>query len=54
MVTLLYFLSLLLLASAVPAGPSKEHSTYQTVNCALSAQFALASWCPWLQVFRLG
>ncbi|CAK9044463.1 Hypothetical protein SCF082_LOCUS25259 [Durusdinium trenchii] len=25
--------------------PPEEHSTYQTVNCALSAQFALASWC---------
>eukprot|EP00435_Cladocopium_sp_Y103_P053411 s735_g17.t1 len=27
------------------ATPPQEHEKYQTVNCALSAQFALASWC---------
>ena len=25
-------------------GSMQEHDKYQTVNCALSAQFALASW----------
>jgi len=27
------------------ATPPREHDKYQTINCALSAQFALASWC---------